>query len=48
MTGNKTAAIIGAGMAGLAAARRLCAKGVTVKSSETMKMHRNHPMEEHP
>jgi phytoene desaturase len=35
MTGNKTVAIIGAGMAGLAAAKLLCARGVAVRLFET-------------
>lgn len=35
MAGNKTVAIIGAGLAGLAAAKRLCAGGVAVRLFET-------------
>lgn len=34
MAGNKTVAIVGAGMSGLAAANRLCAEGVTVRLFE--------------
>ena len=34
MSGHKTVAVIGAGMSGLAAARLLCGKGVTVRLFE--------------